>query len=178
MGSTSLHRPAGMTDREFFQDELAGSKRQILACASKRTSGQWSGVFYAAVEESDTGDVWAMVVLMHRGRGDYNFTYKAMTESMGPGENTCPDSILDLLTPTTNEYALAWRAECRSYNAARRAKPKVKAGDKVRFTRPLTFSDGSTADTFVFERGSTFRGADGTGRYRITSWREREYALT
>jgi hypothetical protein len=35
-----------------------------------------------------------------------------MDESMGPFECNCPKSILELLSPTDNEYALNWRENC------------------------------------------------------------------
>lgn len=43
----------------------------------------------------------------------FNFSYKDMDESYGPCYYDCPKGILDLLTPTTNEYANNWRAKCQ-----------------------------------------------------------------
>lgn len=43
----------------------------------------------------------------------FNFSYKDMDESYGPCYYDCPKGILDLLTPTDNEYANNWRAKCR-----------------------------------------------------------------
>ena len=40
------------------------------------------------------------------------FYYKDMDESSGPYAYDCPKSILDLLSPTTNEFALNWRRKC------------------------------------------------------------------
>lgn len=42
----------------------------------------------------------------------YNFGYKEISETMGPQYCDCPKSILDLLTPTDDEYANAWRKAC------------------------------------------------------------------
>ncbi len=39
---------------------------------------------------------------------------------MGPCEADCPQSILDLLTPTDRPYAVKWRARCRENAATRR----------------------------------------------------------
>ena len=43
----------------------------------------------------------------------FNFSYKDMDESYGPCYYDCPKGILDLLTPTDNEYANKWRTKCR-----------------------------------------------------------------
>ena len=43
----------------------------------------------------------------------FNFSYKNMDESYGPCYYDCPKGILDLLTPTDNEYANNWRTKCR-----------------------------------------------------------------
>lgn len=81
-------------------------------------------VYYAAVELIDKvtkeRKVFAAVTLtslatMH----GMNFGYKDMDETAGPYESKCPNSILDLLTPTDNEYALAWRERCRKFNSVK-----------------------------------------------------------
>ena len=43
-----------------------------------------------------------------------------MDESMGPCERDCPVSILNLLSPRDDEWALEWRTACRE-NAAKKA---------------------------------------------------------
>lgn len=69
-------------------------------------------VYYAACTNTQhPGEVWAIVCLVRLDRGDWG--YKDMDETMHPYYYDCPKSILDLLTPTTNENALKWRAMCR-----------------------------------------------------------------
>lgn len=59
-------------------------------------------------------EVWGAVFLTSVDSKDYfNFSYKEMSESSGPCYYDCPKGILDLLTPTDNEYANKWRAKCR-----------------------------------------------------------------
>lgn len=59
--------------------------------------------------------IWAFVFLTSVNRKDYfNFAYKDMDETMGPCEDACPASILDLLSPTDSEWATAWRNRCRA----------------------------------------------------------------
>ena len=171
MGWTSYHRPAGETDRDHLQREVFGARHTILDSASKGFT------FYAAVRDNETAEVIGVVVLQHRRRGWDNYAYKAMTEMEGPFESDCPTRILDLLTPTTNEYAVAWRERCRAKAAAKAARPKVKAGDTIRLATPLSFGDGYEGDTFTFVKGSVFSVPGQVNRYRIPRWRERNYTV-
>lgn len=95
MGWTSVHRDPGIRDREFFEGEFPATltvNGQIVDCVTS------AGVFYAAVRQAGTGDVWAMIILTRRSGGYINFSYKEMADSSGPFEACCPARILDLLT--------------------------------------------------------------------------------
>ncbi|MGB5083320.1 MAG: hypothetical protein WBO09_01670 [Methylocystis silviterrae] len=143
-------------------------------------------VYYAAVEHiyKDIGqrDVWGLVCLVHynpRDREGYIFGYKDMEESMGPCECECPSSILDLLTPTDNEYAQEWRARCR----ARADKSPPRAGQTIVFEQPVSFSDGKTFQRLDVVpnprwRGRVlFRDPDSGGLYRITNIKDKDYRI-
>lgn len=54
--------------------------------------------------------VFAGVILTSIENGEWG--YKAMDETSGPYECAAPRSILKLLSPTSNEYALDWRKRC------------------------------------------------------------------
>ena len=91
--------------------------------------------FYAAVERIDgeTGErmVWAAVILVDYGpwKHDSNdFGWKDMDETCGPCESECPERILNLLTPTENQYANDWRARCRQTIARRKTVGEVGEG--------------------------------------------------
>ena len=90
--------------------------------------------YYAAIKivrPDRDREVTALVCLVRynpRDRGGYVFGYKDMDETMGPCEAECPPAILDLLTPTKNAYALAWRERCRTAAARRTAKPRLRNG--------------------------------------------------
>lgn len=132
---------------------------------------------YLAVETIDTGDVWAGVALVTLTR-DRTLYRKELSESMGPAVDRCPPRILARLTPTTDAYAIEWRARV----AARLARPKITPGTRIRFDRPLTFTNGDAGDLFELVARSTFRRVDDTGyvysaRYTITSWREMPYTV-
>jgi hypothetical protein len=134
----------------------------------------WSAV-YMAIETIATGEVWAGVCLVNRGR--YDFAIKELTETMGPAEDRCPIRVLDRLTPTDDKWASEWRARCRAYHARRASLPKLRKGDRVRFAEPMAFSNGDTLAELIFETGSTFRGPEGYGRYHVTSWRDRAFEV-
>ena len=67
-------------------------------------------VYYGAIESIKNGvrEVWAAVVITSTENNN-DFGYKDMDESCHPYYYDCPKSIFELLTPTTNESALAWR---------------------------------------------------------------------
>jgi hypothetical protein len=186
MGSISMHREAGQTDREFWQGELL-SKYKIIDCA---TIGRT--VFYAAVETTegpDAGMVGAFVALQQWTRDWHNFTYKSMTEDAGPNAAECPARILDKLTELPECWkrphrqwdccglcnAREWRAECRKLAERRARAAKVKAGQVVRFARPVKFASGAEVDTLTFDKLDIFHTDE--QRYRVTGWRAMDWEL-
>lgn len=169
MGWTFYHREPGQSDREHFAKDLRASY-EILDCTTIKNT------WYAAVRDNGTGEVFALVYLIQRCRGDYNFGVKEMDETVGPVQSECPERILDLLTPTEFEWANEWRARCRANAAAKAATPKVKPGDTVKFSEVLRFGSGWESDTFELIERSTFRIPGGI-RVRIPSWKSRPFEL-
>jgi len=97
MGWLFYAREKGETNVAHFQEKM-GEGYTILDGATV------GGTFYAAVRDP-RGLVSAVVVLTRwRPNDPYNFGYKDMDESMGPGEARCPARILDLLSPTDELY--------------------------------------------------------------------------
>ena len=135
--------------------------------------------YYAGVDmvpPDGDREVVAIVCLVRYNPRDaegYIFGYKDMDETMGPCEAECPAAILDLLTPTASEYALAWRERCRATAAKRASIPKLRDGDLVVFTEPIRFTDGSEHRRMKVvvdqrkPRAVRFRPPDGGGLYRI-----------
>lgn len=117
-------------------------------------------VWYAAVRNEITGGskdapgdferdatggyTFAAVFLTRRENGGWG--YKDMDETMGPNEAQAPLKLIDLLSPTTSQWAQDWRQKCRD-NAAL-ASRSLKAGDVIRLEQPLRFTDGSERQTF------------------------------
>ncbi|MFH7321452.1 DUF6927 domain-containing protein [Desulfurivibrio sp. D14AmB] len=112
---------------------------------------------YMAVEifrRNEKGDldqatrrVVAFVFLLSYQRNDYHDTgYKDMDETVGPYESECPERILKMLTPTTNEQALAWRQRCWT-RLSERKKVRLQRGMVVK-TKPIRFADGRERSKF------------------------------
>lgn len=66
--------------------------------------------------------VVATVVLTHIDNSStgYNFGTKIIDETAGPAQSEAPKKLIAMLSPTENEYALAWRKRCLE-NAIRSA---------------------------------------------------------
>jgi len=197
MGWTCTHREKGeYTNLEWFRKEGFHRPEQGYELLDLAAVGFTE--LYGAYKIPD-GRVVGLVILTHWKRvkddafgwaDDFNYCWKEMDESMGPGAVDCPKRILDLLTPhdgRENEYAREWRAECWKRHIE---KPKVTKGRRLRFTKPITFTDGLEADTFEFVKRTTFKRLlplDFTpeigepfyhgGLVRITRWADREYEV-
>ena len=179
--------PRQYLDAQFTNyDSTATSKVLRSALVGMR-------VYYAAVERINvtTGshEVWAAICPVRynpRAREGYIFGYKDMSETMGPYECDCPESILDLLTPTDSRDAQEWRARCREHaatNRAKAAKPSPRPGQRIVFDEPLRFTDGqsfATLDVVTNPRSHRtvlFRAPDSGGLYRIPNVKSRLYRL-
>lgn len=123
---------------------------------------------------SGQGEVWALVVPYSGVPGRGTFYYKALTEEMGPTADTCPDRILDLLTPSTHEATTEWRERCREHNAAMEA---LKRGALVRFAAAYLTPDGPCN---VFRCVDAAKGrfkAESGAIYTLRGWRAEPFAL-
>lgn len=126
MGWISYHATYyknGKVDRiaEIRSQFESGSRYKVLKASLV------GSVVYMAVERQieDERIVFAAVVLTSTDSKDYyNFSYKGMDETCGPYHVDCPASILNLLTPTTSEYALHWREACWETIKSKREKRK------------------------------------------------------
>jgi len=192
MGWTGIYtsRPAKeiITKQLTFTNE-SGTDRVVAICCKP-------GVAYIAWERSYAAGQGSMydrkvftigtVVLYHRSQGE--FTYKTITEDMGPCEKECPASILGRLSPveefaksgtSSHEWATAWRNDCRKA-IDRRAKAPGD-GATIRFKQPITFTNGDTVSAFtIHKQGRKIRfsvAGDGYAAYQISGWQQREYEV-
>ena len=176
MGWTFTNKPKGETIKDFFTKEFTQNGRTgVIDCAvvNRRTA------YIAYKPFSGDSKVFAIVcVLDYRPRDYYNFGYKDMDESMGPCESECPARILNLLTPTDHPYAKAWRERCIANLEKKTSAPKVKVGDTIMFSTPLSFTSGLKESVFIVTdpRSSVFISYSG-GRFRIPNWKKHEYKI-
>jgi hypothetical protein len=162
-----------------FQNEEGTSEILASALVNMRT-------WYAACRQANhvTGktEIFARVCLVKynpRDREGMIFGYKDMSETMGPCEAECPAKILDLLDPTTSDYARDWRARCRTA-LARRNRTAPKDGDTIIFAQAIQFTDGSEARRLIvstFRRRTIFTNPLTGGRYRISRWKDRQWTI-
>lgn len=165
----------------YERDGGDGTRRGLKVLASSCPGNR---VYYAAAQVITNGiggEIFAIVCLVRwnpRDKEGLVFGYKDMDESMGPCEDHCPKSILDLLTPTEKEYALDWRRRCRE-NLARRTR-RVEDGDRIRLSEPMTFTDGHVGQEFIVEkrgRRVVLRDPDRHGCYRISRFMDRGWSV-
>lgn len=141
-----------LASRVNCENEHAKWQVQDIALVKMRTA-------YLAVEiirrnqetgtlDTTTREVVALVFLLDYRPNDRDFDagYKDMDETMGPCESECPERILQLLTPTTHENALAWRQRCWDNIAQRKSFRFSK--DDVLETQPISFMDGVARSRF------------------------------
>ena len=88
--------------------------------------------YYAAVRRKDDGFVYAVVALTRMENGE--FWYKDMSEFCGPVEEKCPIGILNLLSPTDNEFAREWRKNCFANHKKKLRLRKMKVSSLFGFT--------------------------------------------
>lgn len=114
-----VDRKSEMDSKYNWEDE--SRKVEVLK------SSMVGSTYYAAVKSFNKTNgyecVTAAICLTSTNNKDYyNFAYKGMDESCGPYKYDCPKGILDLLTPTENEYAREWRKACYE-NLAKKKNP-------------------------------------------------------
>lgn len=153
-GYHATHYKNGKVDRKAECDALLNWGDDCREVAVLK-SAMVGSTYYAAVRCTKDGDsrVGAVVCLTSTNSKDYfNFSYKDMDETMGPCRYDCPKGILDLLTPTDNEWANDWRKRCREKLEQKKnpnALNKLPVGTIVQVTMPF--------DTHYFKKGEVVK---------------------
>lgn len=144
-----VDRKAEMDSKYNWEDE--SRKVEVLK------SSMVGSTYYAAVKSFNKTNgyecVTAAVCLTSTNSKDcFNFAYKDMDETCGPYKYDCPKAILDILTPTENEYALEWRKQCYEQLAKKKnpnALNKLPVGTEIKVVMPF--------DTNYFKAGQEVR---------------------
>ena len=160
MGWTSYHATHyknGKVDRKAECDEKfnwADDYREV----SVLKSAMVGNTYYAAVKatKDEFSQVHAVVCLTSTDSKDYfNFAYKDMDETMGPFKYDCPKGILDLLSPTDNEYALEWRKACRENLARKKSATSLNnlpVGTRIRVVMPFNTNYFKEGQVVILEK--------------------------
>ena len=150
------HYKNGKVDRKAEMDSQFNYEDENR-CVDVLKSSMVGSTYYAAVKSLNKTNgyecVTAVVCLTSTSsKGYFNFAYKDMDETCGPYKYDCPKAILDLLTPTENEYALEWRKQCYEQLAKKKnpnALNKLPVGTEIKVVMPF--------DTNYFKAGQEVR---------------------
>ncbi len=147
--SLSMHEPV----KEWFKNKW-GTEYEVLdsALVNRKT-------LFGAIKNIRTGDVFCAVFLILWNNSNYNFTYKDMTEFVGPIEVNCPKRIMKLLSPLNDEndpsgYARRWRQRVENYWAER----ENLKGKIIKLSEPINFTNGDRFQYFKKEGRITYGG--------------------
>ena len=141
----------GKVDVKKECDEaISGWDCQVLRSVLK------GSVWYGAVKLKD-GRVIGMVVLTSVRNNDYyNFAYKDIDESCGPGYYDCPKAIINMLTPTDNEWANEWRQKCLNRKKEKSTIEKLNELP-IGTTIQYTLSNGAVEKVYKHPAGYQFK---------------------
>lgn len=119
--------------RDCTINSMDGTSR-VLSHAL-RGNQLWIAWEYHKYSEGEDPKKIVLLYLISTNQGSYG--YKTMDESMGPYYYDCPDHVIKAAGPTTNEYALAWRAKVKEAKAAKKNQKSLRAtvalGDVLTF---------------------------------------------
>ena len=162
-----VDRKAEMDSKYNWEDE--SRKVEVLK------SSMVGSTYYAAVKSLNKTNgyecVTAVICLTSTNAKDYfNFAYKDMDETMGPYKYDCPKGILELLTPTDNEYANKWRELCRERLAEKKdpnALKNLPVGTKIKVIMPFDTNYHKAGQEVILTKCLNWKG-NRTGWYKGT----------
>lgn len=155
MGWTFSQRDRKQTAKDFFSESFDHKSGRVLDVTATLKEA------YIAYEvlDPETGAVRGVIgiacLTSWRPNAEFNFGYKDMDETMGPGIANCPKRIFDLLTPVEQlcadgvyhigrsaVWARQWRRRVAKRLAEKSARPALRRGMVLTFEPPIRFSWG------------------------------------
>jgi hypothetical protein len=124
---------------------------------------------YVAGDRPDNIVLGALLVDIVPGR----FGWKQISEGDGTGLR-CPLRIMDLLSPTDDPNALAWRAQVREEHRLRARLNGLQPGTLLQAKTPLLLSDGTRVEQLVVldaKKGLFMTTGPNPVRARLSGWR-------
>lgn len=148
---------------DVLKSAMVGSTYYAAVKPLKKSGGKDENGNYIYVDRPESEQfVFAVVFLTSTDSKDYfNFSYKDMSEDMGPFQCDCPKSILDLLSPTDNENANEWRKICYE-NYANKKKYKTNSlsrlpvGSVIKVTMPCRTTLYKEGDVVTLTKGYAY----------------------
>lgn len=108
--STDVRKHLIRSVREQANAELVGHK------TTKYGKNFWMAIRYTRPDGSDFTSI--LLCKIDRDHNDW-WGYKDISEEMGPVEDDCPLSLLDLCSEPLNEWSAQWRERVRALAATR-----------------------------------------------------------
>lgn len=148
---------------DVLKSAMVGSTYYAAVKPLKKSGGKDENGNYIYVDMPENEQfVFAVVFLTSTSpKGYYNFSYKDMSEDMGPYECDCPKSILDLLTPTDNKNANEWRKACYERHANKKkykinSISRLPVGSVIKVTMPCRTSLYKEGDVVTLTKGYVY----------------------
>lgn len=145
---------------DVVKSSLVGTTYYAAVKPLKKSAGKDENGNYIYVDlPEEEQSVSAVVFLTSTDMKDYfNFSYKDMCESMGPYKYECPKGILDLLSPTDNEYANEWRKACYQNHKEQKkyktiSSSKLPVGSVIKVTMPCDTMYYKNGDVVTLTKG-------------------------
>ena len=92
----------------YLKSTYDGVYEPVKIFEGKNEYGQKA--FYVALKKLEDNSIFATVFLTRRKNG--SIAVKVIGESSGPAQIEAPASFIGLLSPTQDEWASQWRADC------------------------------------------------------------------
>jgi len=170
MGTTCEYRAPGRSNLDWMREQVEwigadGEQHYDLLDAMTVRNA----VIYAAVRDRQTNLVSCWVTLISWTRGGFNFCHKELDEGMGPGEATCPERILDLLSPTDELYGpVLFKTVCDNHSDCRWADDPNMRSHGTPHVNQRQVPDGRRAWADEFRAASRAAIAERKARPKIT----------
>ena len=160
---------------EILRSSMVGSVYYAAIRTLRRYIGEdadGNSLYEPILMEDQT--IWGLVMLTRVDNKNYhNFYYKDMSEDMGPCYYDCPESILNLLSPTKCYNANEWRRRCCQVAEKKRRLNSVPVGKSISFRSRFNMMSGiKEGDEVILTKNKRY-GSSRTywfdGRYRWKS---------
>lgn len=118
-----------MKGKEYYA-AITDLKREVKDAVGNVMKDDLGNIIYEGIPKEEQ-KTFAMI--FRTAVEGNTFYFKPMDESCGPFYYGCPNTILNLLSPTDSEYANEWRTKCRNKNA-KPSLSRLPIGTKIKYS--------------------------------------------